>query len=136
MDRSPLRNYLFPFVFILFVFAGCNAPKRQLGTFDEYFRSSNYEKSIEFAQSKISKSTNPKKEDLLWTLQLGTLERLKQNYQESNGYFDKSEEMLNYFDYHRSFTHSVFGIKLAANPANMKFDGNNLNIQFPGDFLV
>jgi len=115
MDRSPLRNYLFPFVFILFVFAGCNAPKRQLGTFDEYFRSSNYEKSIEFAQSKISKSTNPKKEDLLWTLQLGTLERLKQNYQESNGYFDKSEEMLNYFDYQNKTVDSVAAIAVNEN---------------------
>src|SRR4030042_5200806 len=115
MNRDPVRNRFFLFVLLLPVFAGCNAPKRQLGTFDEYFRGSDYEKSIEFAQSKISKGKNPKKEDLLWTLQLGTLEKLRQNHQESNNYFDRSEEMLKFFDYQNAAAHSVAAIAVNEN---------------------
>jgi len=115
MNRDSVKNRLLLFVLLLLVFAGCNAPKSQLGTFGEYFRSSDYEKSIEFAQSKISKSKNPKKEDLLWTLQLGTLERLRQNYQESNNNFDRSEEMLNYFDYQNQAADSVAAIAVNEN---------------------
>jgi len=115
MNRDPVRNRFFLFVLLLPVFAGCNAPKSHLSTFGEYFNSSDYEKSIEFAQSKISKSKNPKKEDLLWTLQLGTLERLRQNLRESNNYFDKSEEMLNFFDYQNTTTDSVAAIAVNEN---------------------
>jgi hypothetical protein len=115
MNRDPVKNFLFLFVSLLFVFAGCNAPKSQLGAFGEYFGSSDYEKSVEFAKSKISKSKNPKKEDLLWSLQLGTLERLRQNHRESNNYFDKSEEMLNYFDYQNQAADSVAAIAVNEN---------------------
>jgi hypothetical protein len=115
MNRDPVRNGFFLLVLPLFVIAGCNAPKSQLGTFGEYFRGSDYEKSIEFASSKISKGKNPKKEDLLWTLQLGTLERLRQNYRESNNYFDRSEEMLNFFDYQNAAADSVAAIAVNEN---------------------
>ena len=115
MNRDPVRNRLFLFVLLLIVFTGCNAPKSQLSTFGEYFRGSDYEKSIEFAQSKISNSKNPKKEDLLWTLQLGALERLRQNYRQSNNYFDRSEEMLNYFDYQNQAIDSAAAIAVNEN---------------------
>ena len=115
MNRDPVRNRFFLFVLLLPVFAGCNAPKSHLNTFGEYFNSSDYEKSIEFAQSKISKSKNPKKEDLLWTLQLGTLERLRQNHRESNNHFDRSEEMLNFFDYQNTAADSVAAIAVNEN---------------------
>ena len=115
MNRDPVRNRFFLFILLLPVFAGCNAPKSQLSSFDGYFNGSDYEKSIEFAQSKISKSKNPKKEDLLWTLQLGTLERLRQNPRESNNHFDKSEEMLNFFDYQNATTDSVAAIAVNEN---------------------
>jgi hypothetical protein len=113
MNRDPVKNSFF--LLVLLLFAGCNAPKSQLGTFGEYFRGSDYEKSIEFANSKISKSKNPKAEDLLWTLQLGTLERLRQNYRESNNYFDRSEEMLNFFDYQNAAADSVAAIAVNEN---------------------
>lgn len=115
MSKGPVRNYLFLFALILLVFAGCNAPRRQLDTFGEYFRSSDYEKAVEFAESKITKSQNPRKEDLLWTLQLGTLERLMQNFKESNNYFDKSEEMLNYFDYQNQTADSIAAVAVNEN---------------------
>ena len=115
MNRDPVRNRFFLFVLLLPVFAGCNASKSHLSTFSGYFNSSDYEKSIEFAQSKISKSKNPKREDLLWTLQLGTLERLRQNHRESNNHFDRSEEMLNFFDYQNAAVDSVAAIAVNEN---------------------
>ena len=115
IESIEYKNRFFLFVLLFLVFAGCNAPKSQLGTFGEYFRGSDYEKSIEFAQSKISKSKNPKKEDLLWTLQLGTLERLRKNHRESNNYFDRSEEMLNFFDYQNAAADSVAAIAVNEN---------------------
>lgn len=115
MNRDPVRNRFFLFVLLLPVFAGCNAPKSHLSTFGGYFNSSDYEQSIEFAQSKISKSKNPKKEDLLWTLQLGSLERLRQNLRESNNYFDRSEEMLNFFDYQNAAVDSIAAIVVNEN---------------------
>jgi len=115
MNRDPVRDCFFLFVLLLPVFVGCNAPKNHLSTFGAYFDGSDYEKSIEFAQSKISKSKNPKREDLLWTLQLGTLERLRQNHRESNNYFDRSEEMLNFFEYQNAAVDSVAAIVVNEN---------------------
>jgi len=115
MNRNPVRNRFFLFVLLLPVFAGCNPSKSHLSTFGGYFDSSDYEKSIEFAQSKISKSKNPKRADLLWTLQLGSLERLRQNHRESNNHFDRSEEMLNFFDYQNATADSVAAIAVNEN---------------------
>ncbi|UCG49231.1 MAG: hypothetical protein JSU94_05495 [Phycisphaerales bacterium] len=84
---------------VAFLLGGCNAPKSNLATFDGYLRSSNLEKCADFAGSKISRSGRPTGEDLLWALQMGSVERLRQNYEESTEYFDRSEEMLNYYDY-------------------------------------
>ena len=79
-------------------FTGCNAPKDNLATFNGHFERFDYENSALFAEGKISKNKNPKGEDLLWTLQLGTVERIRQDYQKSTESFDKAEEMLKYYD--------------------------------------
>jgi hypothetical protein len=79
-------------------FTGCNAPSGHLATFNGHFLSSDYESSALFAQKKISKSKNPKGEDLLWALQLGTVQRIQQEYTKSTESFDKAEEMLKYYD--------------------------------------
>jgi len=79
-------------------FTGCNAPKGHLATFNGHFLGSDYEESALFAQKKISKSKNPKGEDLLWALQLGTIQRIQQEYTQSTGSFDKAEDMLKYYD--------------------------------------
>ena len=83
---------------ILPFFAGCNAPKSQLAAFNGHFLSSDYEKSALFAEKKISKNKNPKGEDLLWALQLGTVQRIQQDYTKSTESFDKAEDMLKYYD--------------------------------------
>ncbi len=78
--------------------SGCNAPKDHLKVFNTHFETSNYENSALFAQKKIGKRKNPKGEDLLWAVQLGTVERIRQDYQKSTECFDKAEEMLKYYD--------------------------------------
>jgi len=83
---------------ILPFFTGCNAPKDQLAAFNGHFLSSDYEESAQFAEKKISKSKNPKGEDLLWALQLGMVQRIQQDYAQSTDSFDKAEEMLKYYD--------------------------------------
>lgn len=79
-------------------FTGCNAPKSHLATFNGHFERFDYENSALFAQKKISKNKNPKGEDLLWALQLGTVERIQQKYTKSTETFDKAEDMLKYYD--------------------------------------
>ena len=79
-------------------FTGCNAPKDSLATFNSHFERSDYENSAIFARKKISKRETPKGEDLLWSLQLGTVERIRKDYPKSTECFDKAEDMLKYYD--------------------------------------
>lgn len=101
ISRTEFGNLLTFAVFILFnlaFFAGCNAPRDHLATFNGHFECMDYEKSALFARKKIHKSEKPKGEDLLWALQLGTVERIRKNYLESTEYFDKAEQMLKFYD--------------------------------------
>jgi hypothetical protein len=77
---------------------GCNAPKDQLKVFNTSFEASNYDSSALFAEKKIGKRKNPEGEDLLWALQLASVERIRQNYAKSTEYFDKAEDMLKFYD--------------------------------------
>ncbi len=83
---------------ILPFFTGCNAPQGQLAAFNGHFESSDYEASARFAEKKISKRKNPKGEDLLWALQLGTVQRIQRDYATSTETFDKAEDMLKFYD--------------------------------------
>ncbi len=115
MKKICYSRILIIFLAALFLITGCNAPKNALNKFDASFESealgsSGFSKAIKLAQSKISKSENPKKEDLLWSMQLGALERLDKNYSQSNEYFDKSEDMLKYFDYQNKTVDSAAAV--------------------------
>ena len=77
---------------------GCNAPKDNLKVFNTSFESSNYDNSALFAEKKMGRGKNPNGEDLLWALQLASVERIRQNYPKSTEYFDKAEGMLKYYD--------------------------------------
>jgi len=93
-----------PFLFAILTllnlpfFTGCNTPKDHLTTFNRYFESLDYENSALFAQKNIGKQKNPKGEDLLWALQLGTVERMRKDYRKSTERFDRAEDMLKYYD--------------------------------------
>ena len=93
---------------------GCNPAADNLTKFNTHFKNeymqwSNPEYQIadtdpflmstHFADSKIGDRNKPKGEDLLWALQMASLERIKQNHKLSNEYFDKAEDMLNFFDH-------------------------------------
>ncbi len=82
---------------ILF-FAGCNVPKSHLATFNGQYETADYNNSALFAQKRISKNGTPKGDDLLWMLQLAAVERIRKDYHGSTECFDKSEEMIKYYD--------------------------------------
>ena len=121
MMGKRYSNLILSLFFISAVFiVGCNAPQHDLLQFNasfktDYLNRSNFENSVQIAQSKTSKSRNPKGEDLLWSMQLGCLERIQQNYEQSNGYFDHSEKMLSFFDYQNTTTDSVAAIVVSEN---------------------
>src|SRR4030043_1208464 len=73
---------------------GCNTPKDNLKVFNTSFEASNYDNSAVFAEKKIGRRKNPDGEDLLWALQLASVERIRQNYPKSTEVFDKAEDML------------------------------------------
>jgi hypothetical protein len=77
---------------------GCNAPKDNLKVFNTSFEASNYDNSALFAEKKIGRRKNPAGEDLLWALQLASVERIRQNYPKSTEVFDKAEDMLKFYD--------------------------------------
>ena len=103
------------FLVLALLVCGCNAPKNALNKFDASFHSealgsSGFSNAVKLAKSGISKDKNPKKEDLLWSMQLGSIERINKNYAKSNEYFDKSDDMLNYFDYQNKTLDSTAAI--------------------------
>ncbi|MCK4753482.1 MAG: hypothetical protein KAS75_08540 [Planctomycetes bacterium] len=95
--RSPVLFAIIALLVLPF-FIGCNAPKNHLATFNGHFEIADYNNSALFAQKRIKNRKTPKGEDLLWTLQLGSVERIRQDYNTSTEYFDKSEDMLKYYD--------------------------------------
>ncbi|MHC4115827.1 MAG: COG3014 family protein [Planctomycetota bacterium] len=134
----------FLFLLLTVLFGGCNPAKSHLGKFNAYFQqdsfsASNYEKSTEFAESKISKKNNPRGADLLWSLQMGLLERMRQDYELSNEYFDKSEEMLGHFDYQNQLADSALAVASTENIlpyTGAEYDGIMVNTYKALNFMV
>ncbi len=119
--------------------AGCNAPKSRLRKFDGYFEASGFDKSAEYAQSRLGKGEKRRKDDLLWTLQLGCLERLRGNHEESAKYFDRSEELLNYYDYRNKGLDSVGSTVVNENVVpyvGEEYDGVMVNTYKALDFMA
>ncbi len=145
MMNKNYRNYILHFFLILVIFiTGCNAPKSNLLKFNtsfktDYLKSCNFDNSIKFAQSKTSKGKNPKGEDLLWSMQLGCVERIRQNHRQSNEYFDKSEEMLNFFDYQNKTIDSTAAIAVSENIipyVGQEYDGIMINTYKALNFMA
>ncbi len=135
-----LHLLVVPTLFIV----GCSASKSHVMEFNssfktDYVESFNFAKSTQFAQSKISKGKNPKREDLLWSMQLGCLERIKQNHRQSNDYFDKSEEMLNFFDYQNKAADSIVAVAASDNVipyVGEEYDGIMVNTYKALNFMT
>ena len=77
---------------------GCNAPKKHLSQFNDMVVAGNFAGAECFAQSRIKDRKRPGGEDLLWTLQVGSLERWQSNYTASTQAFDTCEDMMKHFD--------------------------------------
>jgi len=118
---------------------GCNAPKSHLMVFNGHFEACDYENSAIFARKKISGKQNPRAEDLLWSLQLGTVERIRKNYQASNECFDKAEEMLKFFDLKSGLGDAVGSVVVNDNIAPYKgeeYDGVMVNTYKALNFMA
>ena len=120
-------------------FAGCNAPKEHLTAFNKYFEASDYENSILYAQKKLKCRKNPKGEDLLWAMQLGAVERMRKNYQQSTQYFDRAEEMLKYYDEKSEIGDTIGSIVASDNVTPYKgeeYDGVMINTYKALNFMA
>jgi len=82
----------------LLLMTGCNPPKDRLATFNRYLEAGDYGGSLTFAQKQLKPHKQPKGEDLLWSLQAGSVARLLGRHQDSTVCFDRSEEMLGFYD--------------------------------------
>jgi len=132
------RNVFLILLLVVFA-AGCNAPKRSLKKFNAFFASGDYEASIEFAQSKLGKGKKTKREDLLWALQLGAVERLRQNHETSSDYFDKAEELLNRYDTHNKALDTLGSMAVNENIVpylGEEYDGVMLNTYKALNFMA
>jgi hypothetical protein len=137
------RYFIFFCLLGVVLLAGCNPAKSHLGKFNAYFQQdsfseSNFAKSTEFAESKIRKK-NPGGADLLWSMQVGLLERLRKDYQRSNEYFDKSEEMLGHFDYQNQLADSALAVASTENIlpyTGAEYDGIMVNTYKALNFMA
>ncbi|MBN2456661.1 MAG: hypothetical protein JXB29_09040 [Sedimentisphaerales bacterium] len=121
------------------IIAGCNAPKSNLETFNRLLLAPGYEQSFIFARSRIGKNEKPKAEDLLWTLQLGSVERLRQNHHQSTVYFDKAEEMLNFYDHQNEITSTLASTAAGDNVVpytGQEYDGIMVNTYKALNFMI
>jgi hypothetical protein len=83
---------------VLLLFAGCNAPKEHLEQFNCMYQQGQLDLAEEFSAKKIKDPNHPSGEDLLWAMQLGSIQRARKNYQDSTLWFDRCEEMMKTFD--------------------------------------
>lgn len=81
-----------------YVFAGCNAPKNHLTKFNELFEAGDFENARAFAEKKLSQKNTPRGEDVLWSLQIGAIDRIEKNHAQSTSVFDSCEQMMSHFD--------------------------------------
>lgn len=97
--RGSLKaSFVCPFLLLVFVFAGCNFQKSQLAHFNELIAAGDVESAQLYAEKKLHEKGKPRGEDLLWSLQLGCLEQIRDNYEQSTFHFDRCEEMIKHFN--------------------------------------
>ena len=99
-DSSSMRKLLrcVLTLSIVSILSGCNAPKSHLSQFNHFFEAGDFEKARNFAQKKTSQKDTPRGEDLLWSLQIGSIDRIEKNYTQSTEIFDVCEDMMTHFD--------------------------------------
>ncbi|MHC4999366.1 MAG: COG3014 family protein [Planctomycetota bacterium] len=98
------------------ILSGCNAPKSHLSKFNQFFEAADFEKARNFAQKKTTQKDTPRGEDLLWSLQIGSIDRIEGNYTQSTEMFDVCEDMMTHFDSENSgIGHAVGAVAVNEN---------------------
>ncbi len=77
---------------------GCNGPRDRLARFDHLYTQGDWNGAWTCVQEVPEPGNPPKGNDLLWALQRATVQRELQDYQTSNQWFDKAEDMMKYYD--------------------------------------
>jgi hypothetical protein len=81
--------------------AGCNIPQSHLTKFNRFYEQGNLPDAEQYAQGLVKAKSNPSGDDLLWALQAGSVARSREEYSQSNEWFDRAEAMMK--DYDTSF---------------------------------
>jgi hypothetical protein len=118
---------------------GCNPAKSDLAVFNSRFEAADYNQAGFFAQKKIKNGKNPSGDDLLWTLQSASAERMQLNHQQAIACFDKAEEMFNYYAPQSEVVDAVGSTIVNDNVVPYKgaeYDGVMLNTYKALDFLA
>ena len=143
--RQYYVKYVLWTLFVWLAAAGCNAPKAELERFNQKFEAgwlhggAVVEESLSYAASKVKQRDKPAGEDLLWSLQAGSLERMGGDYAASNKYFDASEEILNYFDHQNELADSAFAVVSSDNMVpylGEEYDGTMVNTYKALNFIA
>ena len=142
MTRTLAINKIIAVVFILLVgpfFSGCNPAKSDLAVFNCQFEAADYNNAGLFAQKKIKNGKNPSGDDLLWTLQFASAERMQFNYRQAIASFDKAEEMMNFYAPQSEIVDAVGSTIVNDNVVPYKgaeYDGVMINTYKALDFLA
>jgi hypothetical protein len=100
----------------VYILSGCNAPKSHLNKFNQSFEAADFEQAREFAEKKIRHKDTPRGEDVLWSLQIGSIDRIEKNYVQSTEMFDSCEKMMTHFDAENSgIGHTVGAVAVNEN---------------------
>jgi len=78
--------------------SGCNAPRDELAEFNRFYERGDMLGAETYLQKKVRLGPAPAGEDLLWAVQRGLVERVRKNYDTSNQWFDRAEDMSKVFD--------------------------------------
>lgn len=127
-------------IFLNFI-AGCNPPKDQLKIFNGYYENLDLVNAEIYAESKIRKTNDqkPDGDDLLWTLQTASVKYLKNDCNGSSQYFDKCENMLNYFDHQNEIASAVVSAIINDNAVaylGEEYDGIMVNTYKALNFMI
>jgi len=83
---------------MMLVFAGCNPARENLTIFNNIYQCGQLSQAKAFSEQRIKEPITPSGDNLLWALQLGAIERAQKNYERSNYWFDRCEDMMKVYD--------------------------------------
>jgi hypothetical protein len=124
----------------VYVLSGCNAPKNHLTKFNKFFEAGDFEQAREFAEKKLHQKDTPRGEDVLWSLQIGAIDRIEKRHAQSTDVFDTCESMMTHFDAENStIGHTIGAIAVNENIApytGQVYDGVLINTYKALNFMA